>query len=151
MRFTHYTDVIMSTMASQITSLTIVYTSVYSGVVQRKYQSSASLAFVRGMQRWPANSPHKRPVTRKIFPFDDVIMVPCAKPCKSSGRSIVNECLVTSAKTIIYYQMCLKQDTWHIIEGCFMCHVQNGRYVADDNFSSGFLYIWYLHFDLDFT
>ena len=39
------------------------------------YQSSASLAFVRGIRRWPVNSPHKRPVTRKMFPFDDVIMI----------------------------------------------------------------------------
>ena len=43
--FSHYSDVLMSTMASQITSLTIVYSSVYSGADQRKYQSSASLAF----------------------------------------------------------------------------------------------------------
>ena len=41
---------------------------------QRKHQSSASLAFVRGILRWPVNSPHKWPVTRKMFPFDDVIM-----------------------------------------------------------------------------
>ena len=40
-----------------------------------KYQSSASLTFVRGIHRWPVNSPHKRPVTRKMFPFDDVIML----------------------------------------------------------------------------
>ena len=40
----------------------------------KKHQSSASLAFVRGINRWPMNSPHKWPVTRKIFPFDDVIM-----------------------------------------------------------------------------
>ena len=46
----------------------------YSGSDQRKYQSSVSLAFVRGFHRWPVNSPHKGPVTRKIFPFDDVIM-----------------------------------------------------------------------------
>ena len=59
----HYDDVIMSAMASQINSLTIVY------------QSSASLAFVRGIHRWPTNSPHKGPVTRKMFPFDAVIMV----------------------------------------------------------------------------
>ena len=64
----------MSTMASQITSLTIVYSSVYSGAYQRKHQSSASLAFVRGSHRWPVNSPHKGPVTRKMFLFDDVIM-----------------------------------------------------------------------------
>ena len=47
----HYNDVIMGTMASQITSLTIVYSTVYSGAHQRKHQSSASLAFVRGIHR----------------------------------------------------------------------------------------------------
>ena len=61
----------MSTMASQITSSTIVY----SGADQRKHQRSASLAFVRGIHRWPVNSLHKGPVTRKVFPFDDVIMI----------------------------------------------------------------------------
>ena len=71
----HYNDVIMSAMASQITSLTIVYTTVYSNTDQRKHQSSASLVFVRGIHRGPVNSPHKGPVTRKMFPFDDVIML----------------------------------------------------------------------------
>ena len=71
----HYNDVIMSKIASQITSLTIVYSTVYiSGPDQTKHQSSASLAFVRGIHRRPVNSPHKWPVTRKMFPFDDVIM-----------------------------------------------------------------------------
>ena len=70
----HYNDVIMGTMASKITSLTIVYFTVYSDTDQRKHQSSTSLAFVRGIHRWPVNSPHKWPVTRKMFLFDDVIM-----------------------------------------------------------------------------
>ena len=70
----HHNDVIMSTIASQITSLTIVYSSVYSGADQRLHQSSASLASVLGIHRGPVNSPHKWPVTRKMFPFDDVIM-----------------------------------------------------------------------------
>ena len=70
----HYTDVIMTEGASQITSLTIVYSVVNSGGDQRKHQSSASLAFVRGIHRRPANSPRKGTVTRKMFPFDDVIM-----------------------------------------------------------------------------
>ena len=61
-------------MASQITSLKIVYSTVYSGADQRKHQISASLAFVRRIHRGPVNSPHKGPTTRKIFPFDDVIM-----------------------------------------------------------------------------
>ena len=65
---------IMRTMASQITSLTIVYATLYSDAEERKHQSSASLAFVRGIHRWLVNSPHKGPVTRKMFPFDDVIM-----------------------------------------------------------------------------
>ena len=47
----HYIDVTMTTMVSQITSLTVVYSIVYSGVDQRKHQSSASLAFVRGIHR----------------------------------------------------------------------------------------------------
>ena len=47
---------------------------VYSGVDQRKQQSSASLAFVREIHRGPVNFPQKWPVTRKMFPFDDVIM-----------------------------------------------------------------------------
>ena len=71
----HYGDVIMGTMASQITSLTIVYSTVYSDADQRKHQRSASLAFVRWIHLGPVNSPHKWPVTRKMFPFDDVIMV----------------------------------------------------------------------------
>ena len=65
----------MGTMASQITSLTIVYWTVYSDADQRKHQSSASLAFVRGIHRGPVSSPHKWPVTLKMFPFDDVIML----------------------------------------------------------------------------
>ena len=70
----HYDDVIMSAIASQITSLTIVYSTVYSDADQRKYQRSASLAFVQGIHRGPVNSPHKWPVSRKMFPFHDVIM-----------------------------------------------------------------------------
>ena len=62
----------MGAIASQITGLTIVYSTVYSGAVQRKHQSSVSLAFVRGIHRGPVNFPHKWPVTRKMF--DDVIM-----------------------------------------------------------------------------
>ena len=66
----------MSAMASQTISLTIVYLIVYSGVQQRKHQSSASLALVWGIHQWPVNSPHNGPVTRKKFQFDDVIMQP---------------------------------------------------------------------------
>ena len=56
------------------TSLTIAYPTLYSDADQRKHQSSAWIAFVRVIHRWPVNSPHKYPVTRKMFPFEDVIM-----------------------------------------------------------------------------
>ena len=83
----HYSDVIMGAMASQITNLTIVYSTVYSG--GDKKQCSASLAFVQGIQRSPVNSPHKWPVTRKMFPFDDVIMT------TKAPRVISGYCLIT--------------------------------------------------------
>ena len=72
----YYSDVIMSAMASQITyiSISIVCSTACLGVDQRKHQRSASLAFVRGIHRYPLNSLHKGQVTRKMFPFDDVIM-----------------------------------------------------------------------------
>ena len=63
----HYNDVIMGTIASQITSLTIVYSIVYSDADQTKHQSSASLAFVRGIHRGPVNSPHKCQLRGKCF------------------------------------------------------------------------------------
>ena len=77
--FFHYDDVIMGMIASQITSIKIVYSTVYSNADQRKHQSSTSLSFVWGIHRGPVNSPHKWPVTRKMFPFGDVIMFWCKK------------------------------------------------------------------------
>ena len=71
----NYCDVIVGVMPSQITSLTIVNSTVHSGARHRKHQSPASLASVRWNHRWPTNSPHKWSVTRKWFPFDDVIML----------------------------------------------------------------------------
>ena len=64
----------MRAMVSQITSLTIVYSTVYPGGDKIKYQISSSRAFVWGIHRSPVNSPHKRPVIRKMFLFDDFIM-----------------------------------------------------------------------------
>ena len=60
---THYSDVILSAMVSQITGVLIVCSTVCSGADQIKHQSSTSLAFVRGIHRWP----HKGPVTRICF------------------------------------------------------------------------------------
>ena len=70
----HYSVVIISATASQNAGIMIVYSNVCTGADQRKYQSSASLTFLRGIYRWTVNSPHKGTVTRKMFPSDDVII-----------------------------------------------------------------------------
>ena len=123
----HYDDVTMSRIASLITSLTIVYSTVYSGADQRKHQSPASLAFVRGIHRGPVNSPHKWPVTRKLFPFDDVIMH--VAEMYMSHLSIISEScheanFVATCDTACYHNdnlLCRRwQLSWH----------QGTRYVA---------------------
>ena len=91
----HYSDAIMSTMAPKITSLTIVYSTVYSGADHRKHQSSASLAFVRRIH------PHKGPVAQKMFPFDDVIMD------KNLSRVPLGSFL-----SMIRSQCCTYHDSW---------------------------------------
>ena len=65
----HHSDAIMSAMASFIASPMSDYSIVSSSADQRKHQNSTSLAFLRGIHRWPVNSPDKWPVTRKMFPF----------------------------------------------------------------------------------
>ena len=72
--YNHYSDVIMSAVASQITGVSIVCLAVCSGADQWKHPSFASLAFVRVIHQWLVNSPHKGPVMRKMFPFDHVVM-----------------------------------------------------------------------------
>ena len=103
----HYNYVIMGTVVSQITSVSIVYLTVSTGTDQRKHQRSASLAFVRGIHRGPVNSPHKWPVTRKMFPFDDVIMLTLVSfwiseyPVSPAGKR--SDCLVHWCKMDIFY------------------------------------------------
>ena len=72
----HYSDVIMGKMASQITSFTIVYLTIYSSQIKGNIKAPCHWPLCGEFtgDRWPVNSSHKWPVTRKIFPFDDVIM-----------------------------------------------------------------------------
>ena len=98
----HYDDVIMTMLASQITSLTVVYSIVYSGVNQRKHQSSASLAFVREIHRGPVNFPHKWPVTRKMFPFDDV----------TQGHKTICDAVVTGNECNVTVKIYLHKTYW---------------------------------------
>ena len=125
-----YNGVIMSSMSSQITSLTIVYSTVYLRADQRKHQNSASLAFVRGIHRGPVNFPHKGPVTRRMFPFDDVMMCvyenkhpwhPISSKWLSAGNSHLEqdqgEYLWSALK---YEQVCWTTETVFYIHATFV-------------------------------
>ena len=103
--FNHYTDVITGTMASRITSLTIIYFTIYSGADQRKHQNSALLAFLRGIHRWPMNSPHKCPETRNMFPFDDVTMEVAMKVTFINFLKLGEQCM--------YIRCHLLATWWH--------------------------------------
>ena len=80
-------------MAIQITGLSIVRSPVGSATDQRKYQSSTLLVFVQGIHRWPVISPHKRPVTRKMFPFQDVFIgrLQMCENCSTNIRAVIGE------------------------------------------------------------
>ena len=100
----HYNDVIMSAMVSQITGVSIVYSTVCSGSDQRKHRSSASLAFVRVIHRWPVNSLHKGPITRKMFPFNNVIMTIICLIHQNQLRIQVFRLLPLFGKHLRYFQ-----------------------------------------------
>ena len=97
----------MSSMVSQITNVSSVYSNTCSGADQRKHQHSASLAFVRGIHRGPVNSPHKGPVTRKMFPFDYVIMTSIYFPEMFKLRHHDN--------LHGYYMLCSWISLWYLV------------------------------------
>ena len=101
----------MGAIESQITGVSIVCLTVCSGVDQRNHQSSASLAFVRGIHRWPVDSPHKGPMTRKMFPFDDVIMhLPSLM--YSSWPSYKSTCTALTRIGTSWLGSCINQHNW---------------------------------------
>ena len=122
----HYNDVVIRAIASQITSLTIVYSTVYSDADRRKHKISASLAFVRGNHRGPGNSPHKWPVTRKMFPFDDVIIVHINRrdfildPCPNFNGDLFKLPLFDATIRINNY--ITQNKVWDYLSMPFPCH-----------------------------
>ena len=133
----YYCDVIMGAMASQITSLTIVYSTVHSDANQRRHQSCASLAFVRGIHRWPVNSPHKWPVTRKMFTFDDVIMY--------MNLSQQAFCALTDTTFTDQIQPSIPNaKSRHQIDVGAVYHATNARYHTIGNNLRQVLFPWYL-------
>ena len=70
-----YNDVIMRALTSQITSLTTVYSTVYSRRRSKKKSKLRVTGLCAGNSPVTGEFPAQRPVTRKMFPFDDVIML----------------------------------------------------------------------------
>ena len=146
----------MVAMASQITSLTIVHSTVYSNVDQRKHQSSAPLAFVRGIHRWPVNSSHKLSDTRKRFAFGDVIMtfeqcIQALNCCNFENthyeNSVVRSCQriywtwLRSSNRVFIIQRIMHLFTQPEFKSMtFITHNSQGLHYKNN------LYIWTVHF-----
>ena len=111
----------MGAIESKITNLAIVNSTVYSDADQRKYQSSASLAFVRGIHQGPVNSLHKWPVTRKKFSFDDVII-----PITTIHADVT---VLSNAKPLQGTFLTVKTDM--IFQSFFGCHRFPLRFFAN--------------------
>ena len=98
---------------------------------QRKHQSSASLTFVRGIHRWPVDSLYKGPITRKMFPFDDVIM------CWSQWQKFAIEWIILISKLrnfFITHQIEARSLTYHGLHSNFLI-TNSGLVVSQSNLS----------------
>ena len=95
----------MGAMASQITSLSIVHLNIYSGTDQENANAPRHYTLCGS----PVNSPHKWPVTRKMFPFDDVIMT-CSMTVHVSEATIKYGVKMTCIYQEQYYSHTMKQN-----------------------------------------
>ena len=120
----------MGPTASQITSLTTVFSTVYSDADQRKRQSSASLAFVRGIHRGPVNSPHKWPVGGEMFPFDDVIMR-CTTYWAYKWRSNRRSSYIHSVSDSLCFAVMTSQSIGQCIMGPNNCYTDTRKVVSN--------------------
>ena len=121
----------MSTMASQTTGDSSVYSTVCSDAGRRKHQSSALLAFVREIHRWPVNSPHKGPATRKMFPFDDVIMQLFVLFGKSPAPTLVPKLIFGQRGSFVRHVMAYFSAPSTGYVGSVMLKTLRGIWVAD--------------------
>ena len=101
----HYSDVIMGAMVSQTAGVSIVYSTVCSGADQRNIKAT----------RWPVNSPHKGPVTRRAFPPDDVIM-----SCRMCSCYILKQLDISEAYTPDHYWGIFSVLDKHVKHGHFI-------------------------------
>ena len=117
----HYGDVIMGTIASQITSLTIVYSTVYSGASQRN---------IKAPRHWPL-SPDKWPVTRKMFPFDDVIMYSNRPMCAKAASGLSAKMFNITDRDLVEFRHDFQSTTrlfiWHVCNTTWMLPLRSNH------------------------
>ena len=140
----HYHDVIMNEMATQIIGVSIVCSTVCPGADQRKYQVSASVAFMGEIHRWPMNSPHKGPVTRQMFPFDDVIVM--------TGTFQLQKCI--SSWEFLLYKMtrCAARSAIHISLATYILRYNTscGKLISKPWYTEEFIGLLRHHFHKSF-
>ena len=137
----HYSDATIGSMAPQITGVLIVCLTVCSGTYQRKHQR---LAFVMGIYRWPGDFPHKGPVTRKMFPFDDVIMTKLINWTVSTVRKMAWKLNTGNSRWIdkviwmsyfVPFSFWVKWLTFRYLRKCRAISKHCHRSIIDDSFS----------------
>ena len=139
-------------MVSQIPGGSIVYSTVCSDADEIEHQNSASLAFARGIHRSPVNSPHKGPVTRKMFQYDDVIVIVYHLP-SALGSMLINfslPCLAVffSFSTFINLAMHLFLITNLLI----FCHpTKNISNINETCIGQVSRFTWFIHISMLFT
>ena len=118
-----HNEQLMSPMTFQITSLTIVYSIVYSDADQIKHQSSASLVFVRGIHRWPVNSPAQKASNaenvsiwwRHHAPTTTITTPPTPSPLRNKMADISQATLQNAFSLMTLYEF-QKWFYWSVVQ-----------------------------------
>ena len=151
----HYSDAIMSRVVSQITAVSIVYSIICSSADQIKHQSSASPTFVRGIHRWPEDSPYKGPV-RRNFISDDVIMwfpphllirAKFANPIQRNTDSTITSKWIWQHNTNVRYYSSILVLSFHFVhrQNCSPVYYSSGGHIGG-MYLSNCSYIIYVFF-----
>ena len=121
----HYSDVITGALASQITGVSIVCSTVFfSSADQRKYQSSASRVFVKGIHQWSVVSLTKS-VTRNMFPFFDVIIFWCLGVWYRLIYPHIQHYHILATNPMLVWSFHYEHSTIYYVRGDFLLWIWN--------------------------
>ena len=111
--YLHHSSVIMSMVVAQITGVSIVCSNVYSAT-SKKISKLGIIGLCEGIHRWPVDSAHKGVITRKMFPFDDVILVPSNINYRTN---YIEVCFAGDIKTLPFFVQA-SLNSWYIVGRC---------------------------------